>query len=147
MRICIYVYPDCRFIFLLTTITLLMSNFIAKFVRILRICKDFAENRVNEPGNVSKCGVVPKFSDLEVIALDITAEAFGFDCESLLFHSLQHECKEDLPHLIRRRQFNARRKLTARFAEEIRKDIVVAINGAEEVKAILRPWLVKYSLI
>lgn len=31
----------------LTTITLLMCNFIANFVRILGICKDFAENRVN----------------------------------------------------------------------------------------------------
>ena len=50
----------------LTTISLLMRNFIANFVRILRICKDLAQNRVNELGNVPRCGVVPKFSDLEV---------------------------------------------------------------------------------
>ena len=60
----------------LTTIALLMRNFIANFVRILGICKDFAGNRVNELGNVPRCGVVPKFSDLEVVALGITAEAF-----------------------------------------------------------------------
>ena len=36
----------------LTTISLLMRNFIANFVRILGICKDFAGNRVNELGNV-----------------------------------------------------------------------------------------------
>lgn len=121
---------------LLRTITLLMRNFIANFVRILRICKDFAGNRVNEFGNIPRCGVVPKFSDLEVIALGITAEAFGFDSENLLFHRLHHECKEDLPNLISRRQFNARRKLTARLAEEIRKDVAAAIDGSEGVFCI-----------
>lgn len=121
---------------LLRTITLLMRNFIANFVRILRICKDFTGNRVNEFGNIPRCGVVPKFSDLEVIALGITAEAFGFDSENLLFHRLHHECKEDLPNLISHRQFNARRKLTARLAEEIRKDVAAAIDGSEGVFCI-----------
>ena len=120
----------------LTTIALLMRNFIANFVRILGICKDFAGNRVNEHGNVPRCGVVPKFSDLEVIALGITAEFFGFDSENLLFYRLHHECKEDLPNLISRRQFNARRKLTARLAEEIRKDVARAIDGPEDVFCI-----------
>ncbi len=121
---------------LLRTIVLLMRNFIANFVRILGICKDFAGNRVNELGNVPRCGVVPKFSDLEVVALGITAEAFGFDSENLLFNRLHHECKDDLPNLISRRQFNARRKLTARLAEEIRKDVAVSIDGSEDVFCI-----------
>ena len=121
---------------LLSTIALLMRNFIANFVRILGICKDFAGNRVNGHGNVPRCGVVPKFSDLEVIALGITAEAFGFDSENLLFHRLHNECTEDLPNLISRRQFNARRKLTARLAEEIRKDVARAIDGPEDVFCI-----------
>lgn len=121
---------------LLRTIALLMRNFIANFVRILGICKDFAGNRVNELGNVPRCVVVPKFSDLEVIALGITAEAFGFDSENLLFYRLQNECKDDLPNLISRRQFNVRRKLTARLAEEIRKDVAVAIDGTEDVFCI-----------
>lgn len=121
---------------LLSTIALLMRNFIANFVRILGICKDFAGNRVNELGNVPRCGVVPKFSDLEVIALGITAEAFGFDSENLLFHRLHNECKEDFPNLISRRQFNARRKFTARLAEEIRKDVAGAIDGFEDVFCI-----------
>lgn len=120
----------------LTTISLLMRNFIANFVRILRICKDLAQNRVNELGNVPRCGVVPKFSDLEVIALGITSEAFGFDSENLLFHRLHHECREDLPHLISRRQFNVRCKLTARLAEEIRKEVALAIDGSEDVFCI-----------
>lgn len=121
---------------LLSTIALLMRNFIVNFVRILKICKDLAGNRVNGHGNVPRCGVVPKFSDLEVIALGITAEAFGFDSENLLFHRLHNECKEDLTNLISRRQFNARRKLTARLAEEIRKDVARAIDGPEDVFCI-----------
>lgn len=121
---------------LLRTNSLLMRNFIANFVRILEICKDFAGNRVNELGNVPRCGVVPKFSDLEVVALGITAEAFGFDSENLLFHRLHKDCKEDLPNLISRRQFNVRRKLTARLAEEIRKDVAAAIDGGENVFCI-----------
>ncbi len=120
----------------LNAIYLLMRNFIANFVRILGICKDLAQNRVNELGNVPRCGVVPKFSDLEIVALGITAEAFGFDSENLLLHRLHHECKDDLPNLISRRQFNARRKLTARLAEEIRKDVAVSIDGSEDVFCI-----------
>lgn len=34
-------------------------------------------------GNVSRCGVVTKFSDLEVAALGITAEAFRFESEDV----------------------------------------------------------------
>ena len=113
-----------------------MRNFIANFVRILSICKEFAGNRVNEHGNVPRCGVVPNSSDLEVIALGITAEAFGFDSVNLLFHRLQHVSKKEVPNLISRRQFNARRKLTARIAEEIRKDVAVAIDSSEEVFCI-----------
>ena len=54
-----------------------MHNFIAKFRKNHEICKQFAENQVNESGNVPRRGVVPTFSDLEVVALSITAEAFG----------------------------------------------------------------------
>lgn len=113
-----------------------MRNFIANFVRILGICEDFAANCVNEHGNVRRCGVVPKFSDLEVIALSITAEAFSIDSENLPFHRLHHECKGDLPNLISRRQFNVHRKLTARLAEEIRKDVAIAMDGSEDVFCI-----------
>ena len=121
----------------LTTFALLMHNLIANFVRILGICKDSAGNRVNALGNIPRCGVVPKFSDLEVVALGITAEAFGFESKNLLFHRLHHECKEDLPNLISRRQFNARRKLTARPAKDIRKEVAISIDGAEDVFCIV----------
>ena len=73
---------------------------------------------------------------MEVIALGIIAEAFHIDSENYLFYRQHHGCKDDLPNLISRRQFNARRKLTARLAEEIRKDVVTAIDGGEDVLCI-----------
>ncbi len=53
-----------------------MRNLVSDFKNILEICKSFAGNLVNEKGNVTRRGVVPKFSDLEVIALSITAKIF-----------------------------------------------------------------------
>ena len=51
-----------------------MHNFNVKFSKRLGIYKKFAENSVNEPGNVPRRDVVPKFSDLEVIALSAAAK-------------------------------------------------------------------------
>ena len=114
----------------------LMHNFIANFLKVLDIYKQFAGNRVNELGNIPRRGVVPKFSDLEVIALSATAEALGIDSENLLFKRLEAEKGDLLPNLISRRQYNQRRKLTSKLGEDIRKDIAAAIDGREDVFSI-----------
>ena len=77
-------------------------------------------------------GVVPRFSDLEVIALSLTAEQFGVDSESYLF-ALLKEYQSDFPNLISRRQYNDRRKFTANLCEQIRKNIAQAIDAGEDV--------------
>ena len=46
-----------------------MHNLYAIFARFLDICKQMAGNLVNEHGNIPRRGVIPKFSDLEVVAL------------------------------------------------------------------------------
>ena len=51
-----------------------MYNLYTKFVKILEKCKQLSENLVNESGNVARRGPVPKFSDLEVVELFLTAE-------------------------------------------------------------------------
>ena len=121
---------------LLSTKSVHMHNFIAKFVKILDIFKEFAGNRVNELGNLPRPGVIPKFSDLEVIALSATAEAYGIDSENYLFKRLESEKGELLPNLITRRQYNQRRKLTARLGEEIRKEMARAMDGNEFVFSV-----------
>ena len=74
-----------------------------------------------------------KFSDLEVVVLGIT---YGFGSENFLFHRLQGECKDNFPNLTGSKQFNSRRKQTTRLAEEIRKNVAMAIDGSESVFCI-----------
>ena len=44
-----------------------------------------AGNLVNGSGNIPRRDVVPKFSYLEIVALNMTAEAISINNESLLF--------------------------------------------------------------
>lgn len=114
----------------------IMCNLYAKYVKILEICKQFSENLVNDKGNVRRPGPVPKFSDLEVVALTLAAETESFDSENWLFEHQLNDCREKMPNLISRRQFNDRRKTTSGLCEEIRKRIAQAIDGGEEYYCI-----------
>ena len=109
-----------------------MCNLYAKFVKILEICKKFSENLVNEKGNIRRPGPVPRFSDLEVVALSLAAESEGIDSENWLFEHQLNDCREKIPNLISRRQFNDRKKQTANLCEEIRKRIAKEIDGGED---------------
>ena len=109
-----------------------MRNLAANFGKILDVCKKFSKNLVNERGNLPRRGPVPRFSDLEVIALSLTAEKYGIDSESLLFSLLEEYYKTDFPNLISRRQYNDRRKFTANLCEQVRKLIAQAIDGDED---------------
>ena len=109
-----------------------MYNLYTKFVKILEIYKQFSENLVNESGNVPRRGPVPKFSDLEVVALSLTAETESIDSEKWLFDYKLQEYKDSIPNLISRRQFNDRRKKTAGLCEELRKRIAMEMDGGEE---------------
>ena len=71
----------------------------------------------------------PKFSDLEVVALSLTAETESIDSEKWLFDYKLQEYKDSIPNLISRRQFNDRRKKTSGLCEELRKRIAMEINS------------------
>lgn len=70
-----------------------MHNLYANFVKILGVCKQFAQDLVNEKGNMPRCGVVPEFSDLEVIALSMTQENMGIDSECYNWKSTATGCQ------------------------------------------------------
>lgn len=89
------------------------------FAKFLDIYKPVSGNLVNESGNVPRRGVVSGFSDLEVVALNMASEAIGIDSESLLFAKLQ-ECRNRIPNLISRRQYNDRRKITSSLCNKLR---------------------------
>ena len=54
-----------------------MHNLTTNFGRFLDICNQFGKRFTNAKGNISRRGVVPKFSDLKVVALSLTAEALS----------------------------------------------------------------------
>ena len=108
-----------------------MHNLYAIFAKLLNICKQVAGNLVNESGNIPIRGVVPRFSDLKIVALNITSESVGIDSESLLFAKFQ-EYKLEFPHLIFRRQYNDRRKITSSLCNTIRERMVTEMDGGED---------------
>jgi len=69
-----------------------------------------------------------RFSDIQVIALSLTAEKYSIDSESLLFSYLE-ECKTDFLNRISRRLYNDRRKFTAYLCEQVRRNIAQAIES------------------
>lgn len=87
-----------------------MHKFTAKITKILDICKKFAGNLVNKFRNMPRSEVVPRFSDLEKVALSIADEWLGIDSENYLFQRNLTECKQVIPNFISRRQFNNRRR-------------------------------------
>ena len=109
-----------------------MCNLYTKFVKFLEICKEFSEDLVTEAGNVRHPGPVPRFSDLEVIALSMAAEAEEIESENWLFEAKLKECRSSIPNLISRRQFNDRRKLVSGLCEQIRSRIANRIDGGED---------------
>ena len=110
-----------------------MYNLYTKFIKILEICKQFSENLVNELGNVPRRGSIPKFSDLEVVALSLTVETESIDSKKWLFDYKLQEYKSNIPNFISRRQFNDRRKKTAGLCEELRKRIVMKMDSGEDL--------------
>lgn len=77
-----------------------MCNLYTKFLNFLEICKQFSNELVNEKGNIVRRGPVPRFSDLEVVALSMAAEAEEIDSENWLFESKLNECRHLFPNLI-----------------------------------------------
>ena len=113
-----------------------MHNLYAIFAKLLNICKQIAGNLVNESGNVPRRGVVHKFSDLEVVALNMASEAVGIDSESLLFAKLQ-DYRVEIPNLISRRQYNDRRKITSSLCNVIRERMVFEIMYKNRTEPML----------
>jgi len=100
------------------------------------ICNIFGKKFTNDNGNIPRRGVVPKFSDLEVVALNLTAEALSIDSENLLFNKLNSDYKADFPNLISRRQYNDRRKLLFDLTDKIRKAMAEDIDEFEDTYCV-----------
>ena len=111
---------------------LIMCNLYTKFVKFLEICKQISHDLVTEKGNTLRPGPVPRFSDLEVIALSMAAETEEIDSENWLFEGRLKECRDSIPNLISRRQFNDRRKAVSGLQEQIRSRTAKEMDGGED---------------
>ena len=107
-----------------------MRNLSANIVRVLVVCNQHSRDLVNDKGKQSGCGVVPSFSDHEVIVLGWLQETMGIDSKCYLFGKLD-EYRYWMPNLISSWKFNDRRKYTAQLTEKIRKRIADNLDGGE----------------
>jgi Transposase DDE domain len=93
--------------------TISMSNIVKNYLRVLEVISSLN----CELDFKSGIGRKQKMSDLEVVALSLTAEFMSIDSENSLFKQL---LPGEIPNLIERSQFNKRRKKLFLFSEEIR---------------------------
>lgn len=113
-----------------------MHNIKANFDKVLGIVKAILQDECPSTGNFLRPGPKPIFTDLDVIALSITAECMGIDSELYLFSLLNTTYSRDFPTLITRRRFNDRRKSLFKWQERVRHLCAAALNEIIEVFAV-----------
>lgn len=106
------------------------------FDKIVGILQEVLGEEIPASGNLLRPGPKPKFTDLEVVALSLTAECMGIDSENYLFAKINTTYKESFCGMISRRQFNDRRKNLFNWQEKIRGLIAARLNEINEVYAI-----------
>ena len=113
-----------------------MHNIKANFDKIIEVLKQIIGEEISEEGNYVRRGTKPRFSDIEVIALSLTAECLGIGSENHLFSKLNKEYLNDFENMISRRQYNDRRKLLFEKTERVRKLMASRLNMQADVFAI-----------
>ena len=90
-----------------------MSNIVKNYLGVLEVISSLNCELEYKSGVGGKV----KMSDIEVVALSLTAEFMSIDSENSLFKEIN---KEQISNLIERSQFNKRRRKLFLFLEEIR---------------------------
>jgi Transposase DDE domain len=96
-----------------------MHNIKTNFDIIFDICKSIFKDDVFDDGNFYKYPNKPKMSDIQLVALSLTAESLSIDSENHLFNKLKQEYHDDFFVLIDRRNYNRRRKKLAGFISQL----------------------------
>jgi hypothetical protein len=102
-----------------------MSNIVKNYFRVLEIISSLNCEPVPNSFVGRKC----KMSDLEVVALSLTAEFMSIDSENSLFKLID---QLEIPNLIERSQFNKRRRKLFLFSEEVRTKLASAFMDFED---------------
>lgn len=90
-----------------------MTNIVKNYFRVLEVISSLNCELEFKSG----VGRKEKMSDLEVVALSLTAEFMSIDSENSLFKEIDNQ---QIPNLIERSQFNKRRRKLFLFLEEVR---------------------------
>lgn len=102
-----------------------MNNFTANYKKILQVLKS---NFTSENFILQKRK--PKLSDIELIAMDLTAQYMSIDSECQLFRVLDNQI---LGNQIERSVYNRRKRNLCPFIEQIRRKIASKFNEFEDV--------------
>lgn len=102
-----------------------MTNIERNYQRVLEIIQPLSL-QISMP---IKVGRKPKMSDIEVVALSLTAEYMSIDSENALFKQLQ---TNPISNLIERSQYNKRRRQLFGFSEIIRKKLALSFEQTED---------------
>lgn len=108
----------------------------ANFDKILLVLKQCFGSESFVEGNVPRRGTKPRFTDIEIVALSLTAESMGIDSELYLFNLLQTSYREQFPTLIGRRQYNHRRRALFPIIEQIRFCVSSLLSELSSVFAV-----------
>lgn len=109
-----------------------MHDLKANFDIILEKLKPFTTNILNAAGNLPRPGPCPRFSDLEVISLSLTAEYLSIDSENSLFAKLAADYSHAFPTLIDRSNYNRRKRHLFSLLESLRQQLCQRLNEAED---------------
>ena len=101
-----------------------MHNFKANYDKILEVLKSLDLESENFLFQIRK----PRFSDLELAALNLTSEYMSIDSEYQLFRILP----SDIKSLIERSVYNRRKRRLFIHMERIRKLLAEKLNGSEK---------------
>ncbi len=112
-----------------------MHNLTENFNKIFVIVKENLKNHLDSHGNIKRKGPKPKFSDAEVIALNLTAECLMIDSENYLFKLLNNYI-QFFPNLIDRSNFNRRKKNLFNYIDIMRKYLVQSLCEGEDTFVI-----------
>lgn len=96
-----------------------MHNIKTNFHIIFDICKSIFKDDVFDDGNFFKYPNKPKMSDIQLVALSLTAESLSIDSENHLFNKLKDEYYDEFFVLIDRRNYNRRRKKLSGFISQL----------------------------
>lgn len=102
-----------------------MTNIIKNYFRVLEVISSLNCDLEYK----SSVGRKQKMSDLEVVALSLTAEFMSIDSENSLFKQIDSTV---VPNLIERSQFNKRRRKLFFFSEEVRTKLASRFMDFED---------------